>query len=62
MIVLGGLLKISPMVQLANVVKGLEKVLPERHHKLIPMNEKAIQRGMEIIEQVSAAVEVSEAI
>ena len=62
MIVLGGLLKISPMVQLANVVKGLEKVLPERHHKLIPMNEKAIQRGMEIIEQVSAAAEVSQAI
>ena len=62
MIVLGGLLKISPMVQLANVVKGLEKVLPERHHKLIPMNEKAIQRGMEIIEQVSAATEVSQAI
>ena len=56
MIVLGGLLKTSPMVKLENVVKGLEKVLPERHHKLIPMNEKAIQRGMEIIEQVSKAV------
>ena len=58
MIVLGGLLKISPMVKLQNVVKGLEKVLPERHHKLIPMNEQAIQRGMDIIEQVSTAVEV----
>ena len=56
MIVLGGLLKISPMVKLENVVKGLENVLPERHHKLIPMNEKAILRGMEIIEQVSRAV------
>ncbi len=56
MIVLGGLLKTSPMVKLENVVKGLEKVLPERHHKLIPMNEKAIQRGMEIIEQVSKSV------
>ena len=62
MIVLGGLLKISPMVKLENVLKGLEKVLPERHHKLIPMNEKAIVRGMEIIEQVSEAVEVSAAI
>ncbi|HHW81683.1 MAG TPA: 2-oxoglutarate ferredoxin oxidoreductase subunit gamma [Bacteroidales bacterium] len=56
MIVLGGLLKISPMVKLENVVKGLENVLPERHHKLIPMNEKAVQRGMEIIEQTSKAV------
>ncbi len=56
MIVLGGLLKTSPMVKLENVIKGLKKTLPERHHKLIPMNEKAILRGMEIIEQVSRAV------
>ncbi len=56
MIVLGGLLKTSPMVKLENVIKGLKKTLPERHHKLIPMNEKAILRGMEIIEQVSKAV------
>ncbi len=56
MIVLGGLLKTSPMVKLENVIKGLEKVLPERHHKLIPMNEKAILKGMEIIEQVNKVV------
>ena len=56
MIVLGGLLKISPMVKLENVVKGLLNVLPERHHKLIPMNEKAIQKGMEIIELTSKAI------
>ena len=56
MIVLGGLLKLSPMVKLENVVKGLENVLPERHHRLIPMNKKAIQRGMEIIEQTQKAM------
>lgn len=50
MIVLGGLLKVSPMVQLENVMKGLKKSLPERHHKLLPMNEEAIRRGMEIIQ------------
>jgi 2-oxoglutarate ferredoxin oxidoreductase subunit gamma len=50
MIVLGGLLKISPMVQLANVMEGLKKTLPERHHKLLPMNEEAIMKGMDIIE------------
>lgn len=55
MIVMGGLLKISPMVELSNVIKGLKKSLPERHHKLLPMNEKAIMRGMEIIEQVNEA-------
>ena len=36
-----------------NVIKGLEKSLPERHHNLIPMNEKAIRRGMEIIKKVA---------
>lgn len=49
MIVLGGLLKLCPMVTLESVVKGLRKSLPERHHKLIPMNEQAILKGMESI-------------
>ncbi len=52
MIVLGGLLKVAPMVKLENVLKGLKKSLPERHHKLIPANEAAIKKGMEIIRQV----------
>lgn len=52
MIVLGGLLKVCPMVGLNNVMKGLKKSLPERHHKLLPMNEQAIQKGMEIIKKV----------
>lgn len=56
MIVLGGLLKVSPMVKLESVISGLKKTLPERHHNLLPMNEKAILRGMEIIQQVSKAV------
>lgn len=49
MIVLGGLLKLRPMVTIESVVKGLKKTLPERHHHLIPMNEAAIQKGMELI-------------
>lgn len=52
MIVLGGLLKVMPIVTLENVVKGLKKTLPERHHHLIPMNEEAIRRGMELIQEV----------
>ena len=52
MIVLGGLLKIKPMVTLDNVIKGLKKTLPERHHHLIPMNEEAIKRGMELIRRL----------
>ncbi|MGQ1888856.1 2-oxoacid:acceptor oxidoreductase family protein [Thermophagus sp. OGC60D27] len=53
MIVLGAYLKIKPLVDIENVLKGLKKSLPERHHHLLPMNEKAIQRGMEIVREVS---------
>ena len=49
MIVLGGLLKVVPLVKLENVIEGLKKSLPERHHKLIPMNETAIKKGMDIV-------------
>ncbi|MDR1681150.1 MAG: 2-oxoacid:acceptor oxidoreductase family protein [Prevotellaceae bacterium] len=49
MIVLGAYLKKRPVVQLDNVIRGLKKSIPERHHKLIPMNEQAIRRGMEAV-------------
>jgi 2-oxoglutarate ferredoxin oxidoreductase subunit gamma len=49
MIVLGAFLKIKPLVKLENIVTGLKKALPERHHHLIPLNEEAIKRGMEIV-------------
>ncbi|MGB4204765.1 MAG: 2-oxoacid:acceptor oxidoreductase family protein [Bacteroidales bacterium] len=55
MIVLGGFLKIKPIVEFENVIKGLKQSLPERHHHLIPENEKAINRGMEIITQTHSA-------
>jgi len=53
MIVLGGYLKIKPIIKHENVIKGLKKSLPERYHHLIPINEQAIARGMEIIQEVS---------
>lgn len=49
MIVLGGYLKLKPIVKLSNVLEGLKKSLPERHHKLIPFNEQAIEQGMKIV-------------
>ncbi|HJH61252.1 MAG TPA: 2-oxoacid:acceptor oxidoreductase family protein [Bacteroidetes bacterium] len=47
MVILGALLKIKPIIDMANVEKGLEHSLPERAHKLIPLNMKAIQVGMD---------------
>ena len=49
MFVLGGLLKLHPIVSLESVMKALKKTLPERHHNLLPMNEEAILKGMDVI-------------
>ena len=54
MIVLGGYMKVKPIVELENVIKGLKKSLPERYHHMIPDNEKAITTGLEIVEEVNA--------
>ncbi|HBH83245.1 MAG: 2-oxoglutarate ferredoxin oxidoreductase subunit gamma [Bacteroidetes bacterium GWE2_41_25] len=55
MVVLGGFIKVRPIIKLENVIKGLKKSLPERYHSLIPMNEKALIRGEEIITVVHKA-------
>ncbi len=52
MIVLGGFMKVKPILKSDNVIKGLKQSLPERYHNLIPLNEQAIKRGMEIIKKV----------
>jgi 2-oxoglutarate ferredoxin oxidoreductase subunit gamma len=51
MIVLGGLLKVAPVVSTTGVEKALRKTLPERHHDLIPLNMQAIEEGGKIIEK-----------
>ena len=59
MIVLGAYLKVKPVVELQNVLDGLRKSLPERHHHLIPLNEAAINRGKEIVKEVQLAQEIA---
>ncbi len=56
MVVLGAFIKVNPVVTFENVMKGLHKSLPERHHHLIPVNEKAILRGMEIVKEARLTV------
>jgi len=52
MIVLGGFLKVKPLIKMENVIKGLKKSLPERYHNMIPANEQALKRGLEIIKKI----------
>jgi 2-oxoglutarate ferredoxin oxidoreductase subunit gamma len=54
MIVMGGFLKVKPIVEHENILKGLKESLPERHQHLIGLNEKAIEKGMEIIHLVNS--------
>lgn len=51
MVVLGALLAVRHLVPLESVMSGLKKVLPERHHHLLPDNRDAIVRGMELVGQ-----------
>jgi 2-oxoglutarate ferredoxin oxidoreductase subunit gamma len=49
MVVLGGLLKVCPLVTPEGLRKALLKTLPERHHNLIPLNMEAVEEGKKII-------------
>lgn len=49
MIILGAFLTKKPLVSIKSIMEGLSKVLPERNHHLLPVNEKALKHGMELI-------------
>lgn len=48
MVVLGAFIAKRKTVEIATVLEALKKVLPERHHHLIPLNETALMRGGEL--------------
>jgi 2-oxoglutarate ferredoxin oxidoreductase subunit gamma len=48
MIMLGAFLFHRPILRLDSIKQGLMEVLPERYHRLLPLNEEAIQRGMKL--------------
>lgn len=49
MIILGAFLQKKPIVKIENVLSALKKVLPERHHHLIPINEQALEIGRKFV-------------
>lgn len=51
MLILGAMLAARPILQMDSIEKGLMKSLPERHHKLIPMNMEALARGGELLKK-----------
>jgi 2-oxoglutarate ferredoxin oxidoreductase subunit gamma len=49
MIMVGAFLEKRPIVKIENIIQALKKVLPERHHHLIQLNEQALEVGKKII-------------
>jgi 2-oxoglutarate ferredoxin oxidoreductase subunit gamma len=56
MIMLGAFLQKKPIISLENILKGLEQVLPKRYHNLLPLNETAMKKGMQLAGAVSESV------
>ncbi|KGN84000.1 MULTISPECIES: 2-oxoacid:acceptor oxidoreductase family protein [unclassified Porphyromonas] len=52
MLILGALLATRPMIHMDSIEKGLRKSLPERHHKLIPMNMEALEKGKSLLKRL----------
>ncbi|PKL83837.1 MAG: 2-oxoacid:ferredoxin oxidoreductase subunit gamma [Ignavibacteriae bacterium HGW-Ignavibacteriae-3] len=56
MIILGAFLNKKPIIKMENIIKGIQKVLPERYHHLIPLNKEALEKGMELAQKVGEEV------
>jgi len=54
MVALGAYLQTCRPDMLQPVITALKKILPERHHKLLPMNEQAIRTGAEAAQRALA--------
>ncbi len=49
MIILGAYLKEKPVVSIDSILEALKKVLPEKYHHLLPINQQALERGAEML-------------
>lgn len=55
MIILGAFLQKKSIIKFDTALEALKKVLPERYHHLIPLNKQAMEKGMELVENISVA-------
>jgi 2-oxoglutarate ferredoxin oxidoreductase subunit gamma len=49
MIMLGAYLYLRNAVQIESVLEALKKVLPDKYHHTIPLNQQALERGEELV-------------
>ena len=49
MILLGAYLEKRTVVKIDSIIEALKQVLPERYHKLLPLNRQALEAGAELV-------------
>lgn len=49
MVTLGAVLKAIKVLEVADIMAALKKILPPRRHNLLPLNEQALNKGMELV-------------
>lgn len=54
MVMLGAFLAACPVVSFDSLTEALSQVLPKRHHRLIPLNLRALERGAKELEAVAS--------
>jgi len=52
MVMMGALVEVSQIIKKESILTALKGALPERHHHLIPLNQKAIELGREIVKNL----------
>jgi len=57
MVMIGGMLRLNPVLPLEVVKQALAEHIPERHRKTLPMNFNAMERGYTFTEQVLTKAE-----
>lgn len=55
MVVLGAFIGRTQVLKIESIMAALRKVLPERYHHLLPVNEQALRRGMELAGAMATA-------
>jgi 2-oxoglutarate ferredoxin oxidoreductase subunit gamma len=56
MIILGAYLQLKPVVKIESIVEALKKVLPEKYHNLLPINQQALEKGAALVQELNEAV------
>jgi len=52
MIILGGYLELKPVVKIESILEALKKVLPEKYHHLLAINQQALEKGAMMVREM----------